>query len=157
MRLPSYRSSHMLRYHPYPRVGLSQREILTYIIEENDALLMSHATLGTMLFVNIFIVKHIDDQLSNHNTEYEDTLNVLNLPDNEEQEETAPNLLEAAGVPEAGGGLCIRRRKLMTFIIVVLLFVVRNLAFNAQCAAFHIMPSLNLHSSSVDSLSTCIS
>ncbi|KAG1857586.1 hypothetical protein C8R48DRAFT_775509 [Suillus tomentosus] len=29
----------MLRYHPYPRVGLSQRELLTHIIEENDPLL----------------------------------------------------------------------------------------------------------------------
>ncbi|KAG1757079.1 hypothetical protein EDB19DRAFT_1655711 [Suillus lakei] len=28
MRLPSYRTSYMLRFHPYPRVKLSQREIM---------------------------------------------------------------------------------------------------------------------------------
>ncbi|KAG1795800.1 uncharacterized protein HD556DRAFT_1364252 [Suillus plorans] len=28
MRLPSYRASYLLRFHPYPRVKLSQREIM---------------------------------------------------------------------------------------------------------------------------------
>jgi hypothetical protein len=28
MRLPSYRTSHLLRFHPYPRVKLSNREIM---------------------------------------------------------------------------------------------------------------------------------
>ncbi|KAG2350896.1 hypothetical protein BDR05DRAFT_955026 [Suillus weaverae] len=107
MRLPTYRSSHMARYHPYPRVGLSRREILTQITEENDA---------------------------NHNIQHGDTPepNVPNLPGNEEQEENSLNLPEAVEVPEAGDGLRVRHRKLTTFIIVVLLFLARILAFNAQ-------------------------
>lgn len=57
----------MLRYHPYPRVGLSQRELLTashyecpfsaivnlyfqHIIEENDPLLVSHAIFGIQCY-----------------------------------------------------------------------------------------------------------
>ncbi|KAG1885997.1 hypothetical protein F4604DRAFT_57051 [Suillus subluteus] len=136
MRLPSYRSSHMLRYHPYPRVGLSQRENLIHITKENDALL------------------HINDPLRNHNIECEDIFEPDAFPGNDKQEE---NVLEAVEVPEAGGVLRVRRRKLTTFIIVVLLFVVRNLAFNNQCAAFHITPNSNLHPSFIDSLSTCIS
>ncbi|KAG1774034.1 hypothetical protein EV702DRAFT_555807 [Suillus placidus] len=107
MRLPTYRSSHMARYHPYPRVGLSRWEILTQNIEDNDA---------------------------NHSVEDRDTPepNAPSLPGNEEQEENSLNLPEAVEVPEAGGGLRVRHRKLKTFIIVVLLFVARNLAFNAQ-------------------------
>ncbi|KAG1850586.1 hypothetical protein DFJ58DRAFT_432598 [Suillus subalutaceus] len=108
MRLPSYRSSHMLRYHPYPRVGLSQRENLMHITEENDALLVSHATLGTMLFLNTFIVKHVDDPLRNHNIECEDILESDARPGNDKQKE---NVLEAVEVPEAGGVLRVRRRK----------------------------------------------
>ncbi|KAH7920536.1 hypothetical protein BV22DRAFT_1132983 [Leucogyrophana mollusca] len=34
MRLPSYRSSHLLRYHPYPRYALSQHERLTQISDD---------------------------------------------------------------------------------------------------------------------------
>ncbi|KAG1850584.1 hypothetical protein DFJ58DRAFT_432427 [Suillus subalutaceus] len=101
MRLPSYRSSYMHRYHPYPRMG--QRKISMHTTEDNALL-----------------------QIDNHNIEYEDTLEPDALPGNDEQEENPPNLLEA------GAGFRVRRRKLTTFIIVVLLFVVRNLAFNAQ-------------------------
>lgn len=97
----------MRRYHPYPRVGLSQRENLMQITEEDTLL-----------------------QIDNHNIEYEDTLEPDALPGNDEQEENPPNLLEAAEVPVAG--FRVRRRKLTTFIIVVLLFMIRNLAFNAQ-------------------------
>ncbi|KAG1793872.1 uncharacterized protein HD556DRAFT_1443254 [Suillus plorans] len=105
MRLPSYRSSHILRYHPYPRVGLSQREILTHIIEEDDPLLQ------------------INNPLSSHNIEYEeDTSNALDLarlqPGDEEQEENAPNPIEVVEVPEAGGELRDRHRKLTALLIV---------------------------------------
>lgn len=114
MRLPSYRSSHMRRYHPYPRVRLGQREILTRVVEENDTSLQTNGT------------------LSNDNAELGDTLEPNALPGNGEQERNALNLLEVVEVPEAaaGGGLRVRHRKLMAFIIVALLFVARILAFN---------------------------
>ncbi|KAG2367679.1 hypothetical protein BDR07DRAFT_226578 [Suillus spraguei] len=34
LRLPSYRTSHLLRFHPYPRVKLSQRESLMNTIDD---------------------------------------------------------------------------------------------------------------------------
>ncbi|KAG1771287.1 hypothetical protein EDD22DRAFT_864199 [Suillus occidentalis] len=36
MRLPTYRSSYLLRFHPYPRVKLSQRESLMCDVVEED-------------------------------------------------------------------------------------------------------------------------
>lgn len=88
-----------------------------------------------MLFLNMFIVKQINNPLSGHNIEYEDTSNALDLarvslhflialltlqaqPGNEEQEENAPNLLEVVEVPEAGGELRDRHRKLTALLIV---------------------------------------
>ncbi|KAG2062387.1 hypothetical protein BDR06DRAFT_946550 [Suillus hirtellus] len=128
MRLPSYRSSHMLRYHPYPRFGLSQRELLAHTTEENDPLL-------------------INNPLSGHNVQNEDTSNALDLarislhllialltlqaqPGNEEQEENAPNPPEVVEVLE--GELRDRHRKLTALLIVILLFVVRKLTVTAQ-------------------------
>ncbi|KAG1904610.1 uncharacterized protein F5891DRAFT_750966 [Suillus fuscotomentosus] len=112
MRLPSYRSSHMLRYHPYPRVGLSQREMLTHTIEESGPLLQ------------------INNPLSGHNIEYEDTSNALDLPGNEEQVENAPNPPEVVEVPEQ----VFFYSHLLTHVVskVILLFVVRKLAVIAQ-------------------------
>lgn len=104
----------MLRYHPYPRVGLSQREMLTHTIEESGPLLQ------------------INNPLSGHNIEYEDTSNALDLPGNEEQVENAPNPPEVVEVPEAGDELRDRHRKLTALLIVILLFVVRKLAVIAQ-------------------------
>ncbi|KAH7924263.1 hypothetical protein BV22DRAFT_1129975 [Leucogyrophana mollusca] len=36
MRLPSYRSSYLLRYHPYPRYAPSQRERLMQTVDERN-------------------------------------------------------------------------------------------------------------------------
>ncbi|EGO21672.1 hypothetical protein SERLADRAFT_417169 [Serpula lacrymans var. lacrymans S7.9] len=37
MRLPAYRSSYMLRYHPYPRLSLSHHETLMDTVDERDS------------------------------------------------------------------------------------------------------------------------
>ncbi|OAX42223.1 hypothetical protein K503DRAFT_797330 [Rhizopogon vinicolor AM-OR11-026] len=47
MRLPSYRSSYLLRFHPYPRVKLSQRELLKTVddrLSNQREMLTCHTT-----------------------------------------------------------------------------------------------------------------
>ncbi|KAG1754766.1 uncharacterized protein EDB91DRAFT_1242012 [Suillus paluster] len=104
MRLPSYRTSYLLRFHPYPRVKLSQREMM----------------------------QTIDDRLSSEYDVVEDDDNAgpailifLDLP--EEQHPNAVNLQEAIKDAEVGAQPRVRRLSLTTLIIDLAILVVRKL------------------------------
>lgn len=113
MRLPSYRTSHLLRFHPYPRVKLSQRESL---------------------------MNTVDGRLSNRYDVVEEDDNarpvILDLSDlHEEQHPNVENLqevVEVAEVAEADAKPRIRRLSLTTLIIDLAVLVVRKLALKAR-------------------------
>ncbi|KAG2050649.1 hypothetical protein BDR06DRAFT_638608 [Suillus hirtellus] len=113
MRLPSYRTSHLLRFHPYPRVKLSQRESL---------------------------MNTVDDRLSNWYDVVEEDDNarpaILDLFDlHEEQHLNVENLqevIEVAEVAHADAKPRIRRLSLTTLIIDLAVLVVRKLALKAR-------------------------
>lgn len=109
MRLPSYRTSHLLRFHPYPRVKLSQRESLMHTI---------------------------DDRLSNQYDVQEDGSArpvVLDLSDLHEEHPNfeVENLQEAVEVAEANIKPLVRRLSLTTLIIDLAVLVARKLAMKA--------------------------
>ncbi|KAG1774011.1 hypothetical protein EV702DRAFT_554619 [Suillus placidus] len=110
MRLPSYRTSYLLRFHPYPRVKLSQRESL---------------------------MNTVDDRLSNQHDVVEEDDNarpvILDLSDfHEEQHPNVENLPEAVEVAEAGAKPRLRRLSLTTLVIDLAVLVARKLAFKAR-------------------------
>ncbi|KAG2350919.1 hypothetical protein BDR05DRAFT_955060 [Suillus weaverae] len=110
MRLPSYRTSYLLRFHPYPRVKLSQRESL---------------------------MNTVDDRLSNQHdiVEEDDSVRpvILDLSDfHEEQHLNIENLPEVVEVAEAGAKPRLRRLSLTTLIIDLAVLVARKLAFKAR-------------------------
>ncbi|OAX42093.1 hypothetical protein K503DRAFT_797446 [Rhizopogon vinicolor AM-OR11-026] len=111
MRLPTYRSSYLLRFHPYPRVKLSNREMMT-----------------------------IDDRLNRANTlcdvaedEEPAELNPLILPDlHEEQRPNVVNLEEAVEVAEADAQPPVRRVSLATLIIDLTVLMARKLSLKIK-------------------------
>ncbi|KAG2118127.1 uncharacterized protein F5147DRAFT_768263 [Suillus discolor] len=110
MRLPSYRTSHLLRFHPYPRVKLSQRESL---------------------------MNTVDDRLSNWYDVVEEDDNarpvILDLSNlHEDQHPNVENLQEVVEVAEADAKPRIRRFSLTTLIIDLAVLVVRKLALKAR-------------------------
>ncbi|KAG0707582.1 hypothetical protein DFH29DRAFT_896444 [Suillus ampliporus] len=124
MRLPSYRTSYLLRFHPYPRVKLSQREMM-----------VSHANSIPALFLILLVAKQtIDDRLSSEDDVVEDDDSVgpavLIFPDLPEEQDpliNAVNLQEAIEVAEAGAQPRVRRVSLTTLIIDLAMLVVRKL------------------------------
>ncbi|OAX42683.1 hypothetical protein K503DRAFT_779774 [Rhizopogon vinicolor AM-OR11-026] len=100
LRLPSYKMSYLLRFHPYPRVKLSNREIM---------------------------MQTINDRLSSTSTQYDvaegegttgfDPLIFSDLE--EEQHLNAVNLQEAIEVAEAGAQPRVRHRSLIILVIFV--------------------------------------
>ncbi|KAG1757055.1 hypothetical protein EDB19DRAFT_7362 [Suillus lakei] len=109
MRLPSYRTSYLLRFHPYPRVKLSQRESL---------------------------MATVDHRLSNQYDVVEDDSAgpvILDFSDlHEEQRPDAENLQEVIEVAEAGAKAHVRRLSLTTLIIDLAVLVARKLALKAR-------------------------
>ncbi|OJA15405.1 hypothetical protein AZE42_07612 [Rhizopogon vesiculosus] len=113
LRLPSYRMSYLLRFHPYPRVKLSNREI---------------------------IMRTIDDRLSSTNTQYDVAegegttgLDPLIFSDlEEEQHPNAVNLQEAIEVAEAGAQPRVTRRSLTILIIDLAVLVTRKLSLKTK-------------------------
>lgn len=109
MRLPSYRTSYLIRFHPYPRVKPSQREIM-------------HA---------------VNDYPSSLYDIVEDEENagpvILNFPDlPEEQHPDAVNLQEAIDVAEIGAKPHVRHLSFATLIIDLALLVVRKLSLKTK-------------------------
>ncbi|KAG0707584.1 hypothetical protein DFH29DRAFT_871579 [Suillus ampliporus] len=110
MRLPSYRSSYLLRFHPYPRVKLSQREMM----------------------------QTIDDRLSEDDVvEDDDSAGpaVLIFPDFPEERDpliNAVNLQEAIEVAEADAQLHVRRLSLTTLIIDLAVLLARKLSLKTK-------------------------
>ncbi|KAG1754785.1 uncharacterized protein EDB91DRAFT_252476 [Suillus paluster] len=109
MRLPSYRNSYLLRFHPYPRVKLSQREMM----------------------------QTIDDRLSSEYDAVEDDDSagpaLLIFPDlPEEQHPNAVNLEEAMKDAEAGAQPLVRRLSLTTLIIDLASLVARTLTLKTK-------------------------
>ncbi|KAG1850571.1 hypothetical protein DFJ58DRAFT_431856 [Suillus subalutaceus] len=110
MRLPSYRTSYLLRFHPYPRVKPSQRESL---------------------------MNTVDDRLSNQYDVVDEDNSarpvILDFSDvHEEQHPNVENLQEAVEVAEAGVKPRVRRLSLTTLIIDLALLVARKLALKAR-------------------------
>lgn len=109
MRLPSYRTSYLIRFHPYPRVKPSQREIM-------------HA---------------VNDCPSSLYDIVEDEENagpvILNFPDlPEEQHPDAANLQEVIDVAEIGANPHVRHLSFATLIIDLALLVVRKLSLKTK-------------------------
>ncbi|KAH7915064.1 hypothetical protein BJ138DRAFT_223674 [Hygrophoropsis aurantiaca] len=102
MRLPSYRSSHMRRYHPYPRYALSQHERLMQT--EEDESQNGYERIVDVLEVN----RTLWTGLRAHD---EETL----------------NLEEALRILDDVDQLPRRRRSLSTLIIDLALFVMRKI------------------------------
>ncbi|KAH7916527.1 hypothetical protein BJ138DRAFT_284095 [Hygrophoropsis aurantiaca] len=101
MRLPSYRSSHMRRYHPYPRYALSQHERLRQTEDESQN--------GYERIVEVLEVdRTLWTGLRAHD---EETL----------------NLEEALRILDDVDQLPGRRRSLSTLIIDLALFVMRKI------------------------------
>ncbi|KAG2756391.1 hypothetical protein P692DRAFT_20481240 [Suillus brevipes Sb2] len=102
MRLPSYRTSYLIRFHPYPRVKPSQREIM-------------HA---------------VNDYPSSLYDIVEDEENagpvILNFHPN------AVNLQEAIDVAEIGAKPHVRHLSFATLIIDLALLVVRKLSLKTK-------------------------
>lgn len=110
MRLPSYRTSYLLRFHPYPRVKPSQRENL---------------------------MNTVDDRLSNQYDIVDEDNSarpvILDFSDiHEEQHPNVENLQEAVEVAEAGIKPRVRRLSLTTLIIDLAVLVARKLALKAR-------------------------
>ncbi|KAG2044546.1 hypothetical protein BDR03DRAFT_1004843 [Suillus americanus] len=110
MRLPSYRTSYLLRFHPYPRVKPSQRENL---------------------------MNTVDDRLSNQYDVVDEDNSarpvILDFSDiHEEQHPNVENLQEAVEVAEAGIKPRVRRLSLTTLIIDLAVLVARKLALKAR-------------------------
>ncbi|KAJ8587797.1 hypothetical protein M405DRAFT_863463 [Rhizopogon salebrosus TDB-379] len=108
MRLPSYRTSYLLRFHPYPRVKLSNREMMTIddrlgahcdVAEEDET-----AELDSVIFA--------DPQEEHH-------LNAVNLP-------------EVIKVLEAGVQPRVRRVSLTTLVIDLAVLVTRKLSLKTK-------------------------
>ncbi|KAG1757129.1 hypothetical protein EDB19DRAFT_1656001 [Suillus lakei] len=109
MRLPSYRTSYLLRFHPYPRVKPSQREIM-------------HA---------------VDNRLSSLCDIVEDDDSagpvILDFPDlPEEQHLNAVNLQEAIEVAEIDAQPHVRHVRFATLIIDLAILVARKLSLKTK-------------------------
>ncbi|KAH7927586.1 hypothetical protein BV22DRAFT_1127279 [Leucogyrophana mollusca] len=104
MRLPSYRSSYLLRYHPYPRYAPSQREQLMQTIDE----------------------RYDTDQ---ENTAYESNVTGILWPAIQERDEETANLEAALHAVESTEGehRPLRRRSISTLIIDLALLLVQKL------------------------------
>lgn len=109
MKLPSYRSSYLLRFHPYPRVKLSQREIM-------------HAENGR--FSSLYDIAEDDDTAGPV---------VLNFPDlPEEQHPNDVNLQEAIEVAENDVQPHVRHLNFATIIIDLATLVARKLTLKTK-------------------------
>ncbi|KAG2039942.1 hypothetical protein BDR03DRAFT_980557 [Suillus americanus] len=107
MKLPSYRTSYFLRFHPYPRVKLSQREI-------------THA---------------VNDNISSDSVEDDDSAGpvILNFPDlPEEQHPNAVDPQAVIEVAENGAQPCVRHLSFATLIIDLTILVVRKLSLKTK-------------------------
>ncbi|OAX44358.1 hypothetical protein K503DRAFT_778636 [Rhizopogon vinicolor AM-OR11-026] len=98
LRLPSYRMAYLLRFHPYPRVKLSNREIMQTI----DDRLSSVTQYG--------VIKG-DGTTEPHPLIFSD------IRPEEEQHHNAVNLQEAIEVAEVGAQPRVRRLSLTILII----------------------------------------
>jgi len=114
LRLPSYKMSYLLRFHPYPRVKLSNREIMMTI----------------------------DDRLHSVSTQYNvtedyettglDPLIFSDIRPEEEQHHNAVNLQEAIEVAVAGAQPRVRRLSLTILIIDLAVLVTRKLSLKTK-------------------------
>ncbi|KAG2138687.1 uncharacterized protein EDB93DRAFT_1106263 [Suillus bovinus] len=115
MRLPSYRTSHLLRFHPYPRVKLSQHESLMNTIDDRLS--------------NLYDVVEEDDNARPAILDFSDLHSDLH----EEQHPDVENVQEAVEVAEANDVKPrVRRLSLTTLIIDLAVLVVRKLALKAK-------------------------
>ncbi|KAG2350839.1 hypothetical protein BDR05DRAFT_954959 [Suillus weaverae] len=109
MRLPSYRTSYLLRFHPYPRVKPSQREIMHAVNDRPSSL---------------YDIVEDDDSTKPV---------ILNFPDlPEEQHPNAVNLQEAIEVAETGAQPHVRHLSLVTLIIDLAILVARKLSLKTK-------------------------
>ncbi|KAG1885448.1 hypothetical protein F4604DRAFT_1676013 [Suillus subluteus] len=105
MRLPSYRTSYLLRFHPYPRVKPSQREIMHAVNDRPSSL---------------YDIVEDDDNAGPV---------ILNVPDlAEEQHPDAVNLQEAVEVAENDAQPHVRPRSFATLIVDFAILVARKLS-----------------------------
>ncbi|OJA17769.1 hypothetical protein AZE42_04857 [Rhizopogon vesiculosus] len=114
LRLPSYRMAYLLRFHPYPRVKLSNREIM----------------------------QTIDDRLSSVSAQYDVTKDdgttglhpviFSDIRPEEEQHHDAVNLQEAIKVAEVGAQPQVRRLSLTILIIDLAVLVTRKLSLKTK-------------------------
>ncbi|KAJ8597557.1 hypothetical protein M405DRAFT_855498 [Rhizopogon salebrosus TDB-379] len=113
LRLPSYRTSYLLRFHPYPRVKLSNREIM----------------------------QTIDDRLGSVSIQYgvaeeDETVTLGPLIFSDPQEDEHPNAVnpqEAVEVAEVAAQPRVKRLPSLTILIVDLVgLVTRKLAFKTK-------------------------
>ncbi|KAG1854837.1 hypothetical protein DFJ58DRAFT_841318 [Suillus subalutaceus] len=102
MKLPSYRTSYLLRFHPYPRVKPSQHEIM-------------HA---------------VNDNLSSDIVEDDDSAGpvILNFPDLPEEQHPQ----EAIEVAENGAQPHVRHPSFATLIIDLAILVARKLSLKTK-------------------------
>lgn len=111
MRLPSYRTSYLLRFHPYPRVQPSQREIMH---AANDC------------------PSSLYDIVEDDDSAEPVILNFPDLPQAEEQHPNAVNLQEAIEVAETGAQPHVRHLSFATLIINFAILVARKLSLKTK-------------------------
>ncbi|KAG1904656.1 uncharacterized protein F5891DRAFT_753403 [Suillus fuscotomentosus] len=109
MRLPSYRASYLLRFHPYPRVKLSQREIMHAVNDSPSSL---------------YDIVENDDSVGPV---------ILNFPDlPEEQHPNAENPQEAIEVAETDAQPHVKHLNFATLIIDLAILVARKLSWKTK-------------------------
>ncbi|OJA11421.1 hypothetical protein AZE42_05738 [Rhizopogon vesiculosus] len=125
MRLPSYRSSYLLRFHPYPRVKLSQRELLKQTIDDHFSNQREMLTCHTVDRPgNQRDVEEEEDAA----TPYTPALTVLP----EEQHLVDDNVEEAIEGAEVDARPPVRRPSIKILIVDLAALVVRKLAFKTK-------------------------